>query len=149
MEQQQIKRWKQVAKGMCFHLWENTTQKRKERLWKEVESFIDEVSEYDIKGWEDEHYLCDWCPEFFESYDYHWARNGAYKDNTADQFHFFEMLTCVCRGSIGLITASGGMVWGFEVGDLKRVFDGEFPQWILDQYETLTNETPETNGILI
>lgn len=150
MNQRDLARWKRIARGMCYQGNPKATQARKDRLWREVESFIDEVEAYNPKSWEDETYLCDWCSEFFIEYDYHWDREGNYKDYTDRQFHFFDMLESTCRASIDMLYGNyGGGVLGYTIGDVKRILGvKKLPVWFLRQgWEKDLNTLPEETGL--
>ena len=150
MTPEQIERWKQVAKGMCFHLWEHKTEARKARLWKEVESFIDELSPYEITSWEDSpHYPCDWFTEFFYEYEYRFNREGEFVASRDHYSRFYNQLSFVCRASIDLVTNTGGLCIGVTVGDMKRVFGGSLPEWFTSQYEGLANESDGELSIVL
>jgi hypothetical protein len=136
MDAEQVTRWKDMARRLCYHAWPEKTNERKARLWKEALYFIEEHAGYDLRGWcesgGDDPYACDLFDDaFWDDYGRSIDRD---EDINTDPRYFFNQLRCVIRASLNALFGDEGIL-GFTVGDLRRMFDGAIPDWISQQYE--------------
>ncbi len=154
MENQQLERWKSVARAMCHSLWPDLTERRRERLWTEIEPFIEYRLDEPVDGWQGEYCLCD---RFYEWFYEPFGRSIDKQYKQADSFvgwemddnprHFYNQLRCVIRASLNAIFQNDIGVIGFAVGDVRRVFDGKIPDWFAKQYVGLTEDSPDAAAI--
>lgn len=116
------------AKRMCFNAWPDITESRKKKLWSDAEWFLADCLDEGATSWEDDKvYPCDWFSERFAKYipdTEKWYR--LYPDEEPKYFH---QLNVICRIAFDVIDGFPGGVWGFTIGDIKRMYDGIFPAW--------------------
>jgi len=60
---------------------------------------------------------------------------------------FQDDVSCSIRIAVDLLIKQGGGVVGYTVGDLKKAFDGEIPNFICERYEGDLNSADESEGI--
>ena len=132
MTEEQFSRWREFSINLAIHGFPVTTEKRRDRLvteivdyfeWRDLKSDFLEIVDWDGNG--DNYYLCDRVNEFFEDH-YHWIRK-----NDAHGGRFYDQITsCIKAGFDIAVTQSGGGVVGFSVGDIRRMWDGNIPEWV-------------------
>lgn len=131
MTREQFDRWQDFAVRMAIHGYPRATERRREKIRKEIQNYFDE-REYQ----EDWPVIDDWdynddfgslsgdVDDFFERYR-HWRRNNA--DYVG---WFFCQITCCIRAGFDMAVKQSGGVLGFTAGDLRRMYDGNIPDWI-------------------
>ncbi len=134
LTQEEKDRCLDFAKRMVFKGYQKLTQKRKERLWSDVEWFLSDALEEGHWGWEtggrdDSFPMCDWIHERFERLNYPSARWGKKVCDLGEYPKYFNMLSATCRAAMDIVNDFAGGVWGWTVGDIRRMYDGEFPSW--------------------
>lgn len=144
MTNEQFKRWAQCAIRMAIHCTEGT-EARKKKVVKEVKDYfrwrIFQQDWHDIHDWDgnkDTYYLCDTVREFFEKY-LHWnSKNEEYEGRFHDQ-----IVCCIHAGFDMAVPdgASAGGVIGYTVGDVRKMFNGIIPDWLLSDWLD-KNENP-------
>ncbi|MBA7606555.1 hypothetical protein ES703_13705 [subsurface metagenome] len=120
------------AKRLIFKGPWHITDARRKKLWSDAEWFLTDALEEGNTGWEagtkdDTFPACDWFSERFEQYipsTEKWYRK--YPDEEPKYYH---QLNVVCRIAFDVIDGFPGGVWGFTIGDIKRMYDGELPVW--------------------
>jgi len=124
------KRCLDFAKRMVFKGYNKLTQKRKEKLWSDVEWFLTDVFAEGAQSWDqDKVYACDWIHERFE-HDNYPSRKWEHKVCDLGIYpKYFSMLSATCRSALDLFDNFAGGVWGWTVGDIRRMYDGELPSW--------------------
>ena len=140
--QVKLARWLDFAKRMIGAM--PITTERKEKLINEVEGFIGiyGVGEREIVGWDTTLQNGDMCvsslfDEHFEEYE---TWNPELEEYTG-KFH--NQLACAIHAGIDVVTQEwGGGVLGFDVGDLKNMYDGRIPHWVSSALE-LTGSEPD------
>ena len=140
-----IARWFDFAKRMVNIF--DATPERKQKLISEIEAFIGiyDVGERKITGWDTALYNGDMCvgsmfDEHFEEYEVWNHKLEIY----TGKFH--HQLSCAIRAGIDVVTMEwGGGVLGFDIGDLRKMYDGKIPQWVSSALELtgLENDTDE------
>lgn len=119
------------AERMCSKGYPHLTERRKARLWGEVREFLEYCLDQGATGWEENElegdYPCDLFHDHFEHFDmsdrdYHRGK----------EYRFIRMLSAVCRSAFDAVSGFPGGVWGFTVGDLRRMYNGQIPTWIDD-----------------
>ena len=143
LTQEQKDRCLDFAKRMVFKGYEHLTQKRAERLWGDVEWFLTDALEEGHWGWEtgspeETFCMCDWIHERFGELEY---PSGRWEHKVCDlgqEPNYFRMLSATCRAAMDIIDDFAGGVWGWTVGDIRRMYDGTIPAWFpLDGWEIL------------
>ena len=145
------------AKRMCFKGYENLTDKRREKLWSDAEWFLTDCFNDSHKGWEtggkDSLFLaCDWFHERFDEKYFPNTTKWDKRFEAGEQPKYLDQLNFICRAALDLVDDWKGMCWGWTIGDFKRMYDGELPQWfpksdwhILGDgkisFESMTDET--------
>ena len=138
-------RWKDFATRLARHGWPNATERRKERIAEVVGWFI---KEYDscrenVDGWDGNGkvYVCEDFSEFLD--------NHCHRPRDVEVQTRFEMqvASCVRAGLDVAVSPSAGVV-GFNVGTLRRMYNGKIPAWVTDWFKPpLTGTEPDTAGI--
>jgi len=134
LTQEQKDRCLDFAKRMVFKGYERLTQKRKERLWGDVNWFLTDALDEGHWGWEtggtkETMGMGDWIHERFEQLEY---PSGRWEHRVCDlgqDTNYFRMLSATCRAAMDVIGEPGGGVLGWTVGDIKRMYDGQLPEW--------------------
>lgn len=145
-----INRWKEFTKAYIDGARPNITTARAARLWREAEYFINMfVDEPGDESWD--RYVGDAFVEVFNDYRNHITVNasdwtgGYIKDNPR---YFANHLEAALRAGINAAADSGDYgVLGFTVGDLKRAFGGNIPDWVTCRYKN--HLTDAKDGVLI
>ena len=133
--QMKTARWVDFAKRMV-NIYDATPE-RKEKLINEIKGFIEiyNVGDREIAGWDTTLVNGDMCvgslfDEYFEEYE---TWNPKLEEYTG-KFH--NQLSCAIRAGIDIVTQEwGGGVLGFDVGDLRKMYDGKIPQWVSSALE--------------
>lgn len=131
MEAEAVKdRAMDFAYRMCFKGYPELTGHRKQRLWDEVGRFLEHCFvQLGATGWQtnptDAGYPCDEFREYFIDFDVTDREFQRGKENV-----FFMMLSAIARSAFDSIEDFPGGVFGFTVGDLKRMYNGSIPPWI-------------------
>lgn len=134
LTQEEKDRCLDFAKRMVFKGYENLTNKRRERLWGDVEWFLTDALNEGHWGWEtgnptDTFSMCDWISERFSNLEYP-SRKWEHKVcDLGEQPKYYNMLSATCRASMDIVDDFAGGVWGWTVGDIRRMYDGEIPSW--------------------
>lgn len=145
LTQEQKTRCLDFAKRMVYKGYERLTQKRKDKLWGDVEWFLTDALEDGHWGWEtgdreDTFSMADWIHERFEKYEYpsdKWERKIC---DLGEEPTYFRMLSATCRAAMDIIDDFAGGVWGWTVSDIRRMYDGTIPEWFpLDGWMILGN----------
>lgn len=146
MNAKQILFWQGVARAMCHNFWPHLTDARKARLWADMQCFIDAHKDEPVDGWQEDYCLLDSFHDYFY-YDYGASINREYGDFWEiddNPRYFYNQLRCVARASTNAVFPNDPAgVLGFTVGDMRRVFGGELPDWFLAQYERAAGEMPD------
>ena len=68
---------------------------------------------------------------------------------TLIKFHRFEaQISCCIRAGFDVAVAPSAGVLGFTVGTLRRMYDGDIPDWISNFFkEPLTDDVPDDMGV--
>lgn len=143
LTQEQKDRCLDFAKRMVFKGYNNLTPKRGERLWGDVEWFLTDALEEGHWGWEtgsaeDTFGMGDWIHERFGELEYPSHKWEHKVCDLGEEPKYFRMLSSTCRAAMDIIDDFAGGVWGWTVGDIRRMYDGAIPDWFpLDGWQIL------------
>jgi hypothetical protein len=134
LTQEEKDRCLDFAKRMVFKGYDNLTQKRREKLWSDVEWFLTDALEEGHWGWEtgspeETFAMCDWIRERFEKDAYPSSRWEHKVCDLGIEPKYFSMLSATCRAAMDIVNDFAGGVWGWTVSDIRRMYDGEIPNW--------------------
>lgn len=138
MTKEQYEHWKDFALRMAGK-YPRTTEARRERLTKEVSGYFDyfDFGGQDVRdGVEDWDYNdCGYHPgseveEHFDDYR-HWNE----KIGWYDESKFFTQIVCCIRAAFDIAVKQSGGVVGFTAGDMRRMWDGNVPEWAKGGWE--------------
>jgi hypothetical protein len=129
---EQFERWEDAAIRMAKHCYPNATEARRKRILEEVKEYFhwrhcqkDWPQIRDWDGNKDDYYLCDQVQEFFDDH-YHYIR---LKDCYGGKF--WSQIVCCIQVAFGMaVEPSLGGVIGFTAGDIRRMWNGNIPDWI-------------------
>lgn len=146
MTKEQHRRWLDFSSRLARHGYPEATDARKEKIRDMVEGFIKQYADIcaDVDGWDGngQVYPCDDLGEWLCSHDIHMPQD-------ASQVTRFEsqVSACVRAGLDVAVEPSAGVV-GFDVGTLRRMFDGAVPAWVMEWFEPpLTGREPDSEGV--
>lgn len=145
---EQIGRCYDFGVRMATHVFPAMTARRKERLISEVEGFLSclrDASPGEVGTWDEGTPLniCigDWASEYYQHLD-------AGDPEVDRPGRFYNRVICCVRAAVDLAIEASAGVLGFTVGDLRRMYDGEVPAWISDQYEPAIAGQPDEATIM-
>ena len=146
MTPEQFIRWKSFATRMAKHGWPDATEARKVQIAMAVKDFIDRYrTDFGgIDNWDGggpgSIYLCDDLSSWL------WDHYHSREDGEQTRFEM-QVSCCVRAGFDQAVYPSAGVV-GFTVGTLRRMYDGEIPEWVTDGFEPpITKDTPDDAGV--
>lgn len=136
MNKTQKKRWIKVSVGLAMNAYPAMTHRRRTRLVQDVNLFIEKVTSdfmlADIEDWDGslgECYVCDELSDFLWDRRYEYERNGEIQTG-----RFGNTLSCCIRAGFDMAVERSAGVLGYTVGDLRRIFPRELPNWICSQF---------------
>lgn len=124
------------AKRLCFVGYDHLTQARRDRLWYEAEGFLADALAEGHTSWETKSpdglgcCTCDWFSERFSERYIPLTGKWADRLEKGDYPQFFDTLEAICRAAFDVVDDFAGGVWGFTLGDIRRMYDGTLPDWI-------------------
>lgn len=128
------------AERMCAQGYPELTEARKKRLWNEVKGFLELCIENEATGYEENPQDRDWLPcdifhEHFAEYDMTDAEYWRYDEGKGkkESNRFYCHLSAICRSALDTLDGAFGVI-GFKVGDIRRMYDGEIPDWFKAMY---------------
>jgi len=152
MTPEQIERWKFVTKSYCYGARPEATTARKQRLWREAESFIEAYKNEPVDGWDNDYCLCDYFSEWFSDHeDNIWVEKNDWLGGYGKESprYFANHLRAAIRAGINAAVNDGLGVIGFTVGEVKKMFSGEIPEWFACQYKACLTNTNDHAGIAL
>ena len=138
-------RWKDFSTRLAHHGWPKATEQRKKRIAEVVGWFIDQYGDAreDVHGW-DSDLTVSISRDLSEFLDSHCHRPIDVMTETRFER---QVSSCVRAGIDVAVSPSGGVV-GFNVGTLRRMYDGEIPGWIAQWFEPpLSGNEADTAGV--
>lgn len=145
MTENQFKRWRDFAFRMAERGYPNATPRRTEKIienvkdyfhWREFHNDWPEINDWD--GNKDDYFLCDAVDDFFDDHR-HWRR----KTETYGGCFYSQVTSCIRAGFDMAVEQSGGVL-GFTAGDVRRMYDGNVPDWITGKdWETAFELVPD------
>ena len=148
MTYEQFGRWQDFAIRMAQHCYPKATEARIKKIIEEVKSYFDErklqkdwpvIMDWD--GNKDDFYLCDDTREFFDEYR-HWNR---YEEDYTGKF-YNQIICCIRSGFDIAVEQSGGVV-GFTAGDIRRMYNGEVPNWVKEHWNVSFEIIADCEGL--
>lgn len=135
-----------LAQRLCFQGYPDLTDRRKARLWDCMEPFLESCLEEGATGWEENDrangdYPCDLFHEAFDDFDV----TNAQFDRGKEENRFQNLLSSIARTSFDAVSGFPGGVFGWRIGDLRRVYDGQIPEWFADGDWCDTADGPKVN----
>ena len=141
MTDEQFERWMQFSIRISVHGFPEATKQRRRKIIKQVANYFrwrnfqrdwSGISSWD--GIDDEYYLSDAVSDFFNKY-LHWRRKEEYYGGK-----FFDQITsCIKAGFDVAVKPSAGGVLGFTVGDVRHMWQGCVPEWVVSQIDNFSN----------
>lgn len=130
MNAEQYERWLDFAQRMALQGWPHLTEARKQKIHRDVTVFISFYSDCheDVEGWDSgPAYVCDHFEECFGVHK-HWEN-----ENAPNRYHL--QLSCCIRAGVDVATEDCCGVVGFTLGDVRRMFNGQLPDWFVEPFE--------------
>ena len=145
MTQEQYNNWKDFTLRMTATVYPNATEARRAKIRERISDYFGEceLHEYwaSIEGWDQYNdnlggsLSCD-MDEFFHDI-LHWRSEKP--DHTGK---LFNQITCCIRSGFDMAVEQSGGVLGFDIGDVRRMYDGNVPEWVSpDDFEHLPDDT--------
>lgn len=131
---------------MAHHGWPQATRERKTKIASEVGNFIDIMEQVwqDIEDWDGNKgsiHLCDELDDYL--YDNQYLRGDEHRENL-----FATQVSCCVRAGFDVAVAPSAGVLGFNVGTLRRMYQGEIPAWVANWFTPpLTGEEKDRAGV--
>lgn len=151
MTGEQFARFKDFALRMAMQGWPHATPARKQRLHGEIADLIDswELDADEIDGWDNKACVCDWVSEWAAHTHDHYRVDRKGREHERGN-KFYTQVCCCIRAALDLTTESPSAgVLGFDVGDLRRMYDGTIPDWIAGRYGADLATARDEEGILL
>jgi hypothetical protein len=146
MNKTEVNRWREFTNAMINNAWD-ITDNRKQKLLSDAMVFIDEYAELEVCGWDQSpSYPCDGMLETFSHYYASiWSKRAiSYRDNK----HFYiDKLSNALRAGLNAALGDSYGVIGFTVGDVKRFFDGNTPDWFACRFDECLDNADNETGI--
>lgn len=137
-------RWRDFTLRMAQHAWPEMSEARRARLVLELTSFLDQKNPAEnpwteaVDSW-DQGPGFPLCDSFTEAFDCYYVPERAKWKNT-----FYNQLGACVRAGIDAAARPTAGVVGFDVGLLRRMYDGTIPTWIADNFQPpLTADVPD------
>lgn len=147
---EQTERFRQLAVGLATNWDIPMTEARRQKLVSYTTDLADHLIDY--AG--DDGKLCDWDSRVGGSYvcdivaDYLWDRRLILERRGETVGRLGNHISCCIRASLDIAVSASAGVIGFTVGDFRRAFGGELPEWVAQWFEPgLTRDTPDTDGV--
>lgn len=148
MTDMQFQRWEEFALRMAKQGYPKATATRKEKILKQVTSYFEwrhfqedwpEIEDWD--GNDDEYFLGDQVNDFFSEYSHYQRREGSCGGN------FYNQVVCCIRAGFDVAVQPSGGVVGFSAGDVRRMWDGNVPDWVRNFLEDPFDLIPDEDGV--
>jgi len=130
------------------HAYPEVTEARRKKILDEVKSYLDErdfQNDYpEIMDWDgnkDEYYLSGNVDNFFDRYK-HWNRREECYTG-----RFYDQVTSCIRAAFDIAVEPSSGVIGFTAGDIRRIWDGQVPDWVKEFWEDDFNSTPDDDPV--
>lgn len=142
MTEQNFQRWQDFSLAMAGR-YPGATERRRSKLFAEVEDFFDElrschdpgeIGDWDGYGAHGKRELLavrDFATVFFDEYNHSWGYNGG-GENRSDRGRFYSQLLSTIRVGLDVAYRPSAGVVGFTAGDVRAIFDGSVPEWFLN-----------------
>ena len=145
MTPEQFERWSDFAKRMAVHGWPDATEARKQKILDAVDCFLWQMEDLaaDIESWDcgkNRVYVCDEMDRFYCE-NWHAHQDG-------EHTKFETQIHCCVRAGLDVAVMPSAGVLGFDVGMLRRMWDGDLPAWVAEWFQpALTAATPDTKPV--
>ena len=148
MTHEQFLRWEDFSTRMAKHCYPKATEARRKKIAEEVKSFFDERKFQEdwpeIMDWDgnkDDFYLSDSVDDFYDNYR-HWSRREEYYTG-----NFYSQVVCCIRAGFDIAVEQSGGVIGFTAGDIRRMWNGEVPEWVKEDWEQPFDTIPDDESV--
>ena len=128
----QFERWKDFAERMAMHGWPKATEARKETIAHACDWFISlyDANFAEIDCWDGggpgSIYVCDDIRDFF--YEHYHVRDPM------EETLFENQVSCCVRAGFDVAVYPSAGVVGFDVGTLRRMYNGCLPAWVIAHF---------------
>ena len=147
---EQFLRWEDFAIRMAEHCFPHATEARRNKILYQVKDYFHwrryQNDWPDIMDWDgnnDDYFLGDQVDDFFEEYLHYNPRNGC----CTGKFH--NQITCCIRAGFDMAVKQSGGVLGFTAGDVRRMWDGEVPDWVKEDWVSPFDLIPDGDGVCL
>ena len=145
MTAEQHGRWMDFSTRLARHGWPEATARRKDRIAEVVDWFISQYEgrPEEVDGWDGNGkvYVCDDLSEFL----------GTHCHRPMDvniETRFERQVSSCVRARLDVAVEPSAGVVGFDVGTLRRMYDGELPPWVAEWFTPpLTEKEPDAAGV--
>lgn len=123
------------AKRFIFKGRRNLTEARRKKLWSDAEWFLTDCLEEGYTIWDGEskessYAPCDWFRERFDEKYFPNTPKWDRRFERGDEPRYLHELNIVCRLAFDAVNGMPGGVWGVMLGELRRMYDGQIPEWL-------------------
>ena len=123
------------AKRFIFKGRENLTEARRKKLWSDAEWFLTDCLEEGYTSWDGQDKESSYPPGdwFHERFDEMYFPNTPKWDRrleNGEEPRYLHELNVVCRLAFDVIDNMPGGVWGISLGELRRMYGGQIPEWL-------------------
>lgn len=125
----------EFAKLFIFKGRDNLTEARRKKLWSDAEWFLTDCLEEGYTSWDEEsressYAPCDWFHERFDEMYFPNTPKWDRRFKRGDEPRYLHELNVVCRLAFDAISGMPGGVWGITIGELRKMYDGQIPEWL-------------------
>ena len=127
----QYNNWKDFTTRMAETVYPKATEKRRKTMLQQIRYLFDElecnnewakITDWDGNG--DNYHFGESLEEFYSDI-LHWnEKKQCYTGKLYNQ-----IVCCICAGFDIAVRQSGGVI-GFTIGDVRKMYDGQVPEWV-------------------
>lgn len=122
------------AKRFIFNGRSTLTEARRQKLWSDAEWFLTDALDEGYTGWEkggteDSFPACDWFDERFNEQYFPNTPKWDKRWENGEEPKYLHELNVVCRLAFDVIDGMPGGVRGISIGEIRRMYDGQIPEW--------------------
>ena len=123
-----------LAQRLCSQGYPDLTDRRKARLWSQLEPFLETCLEDGATGWEENCLNRNDLPgDFFREHFYDRGFDVTDQEyERGKENRFFSTLSYFARLAFDAVSGFPGGTYGLSIGDFKRIYGGQIPAWWSD-----------------
>lgn len=111
------------------------TEARRKKLWSDAEWFLADCLDEGYCYWdgdskESSYAPCDWFHERFDEKYFPNTLRWNRRFENGEEPRYLHELNVVCRLAFDVISDMPGGVWGISLGEIRRMYDGQIPDWL-------------------